>query len=318
VNYRWQEDEGDSSASTEQRLRLNWDTALPLAGFNLTGPEYRWMVEYREFEEKIFEDENFTQTTDTFFTTLTLEPDPEFPELTFDFSRTTSEDDLDEPQTDFVETDWGVRATYDKGPFSIRYSHRESDFENNLTFPTITDLQTPTGVAVDLAGIIYVTDSTANRVFRFSSAGAFLGEFGSFGTGEGRFRNPRGIAVDSSFIYIVDSDNDRVQRFDLQGRFVSEFGSFGTGNGEFNNPYDVAVDSTGIYVTDQDNNRVQKFSLGGNFLFAFPGSFSSPTGIASNGSQVFVADTQNHRIQVFTSSSDRLARASDSSNHPRG
>jgi len=332
VNYRSQEEDGETFSSTEQRIRLNWSTAFsnvdlldlyfqfsqleqnnpdtkelrPLIGFNLTGPEYRWLLEYREFEQENNEPGGFTQTTDTFFTTFTFEPDPDYPDLTVDFSRVSTEDDLDEPQTDFVETNWGVRTRYERGSLAVRASHRERDFDNQLTTLTTTDLQSPVGVAADLAGVIYVTDTSADRVFRFSTSGVFLGDFGGFGSGEGQFNNPLGIDVSPSFIYVVDSENDRVERFDMTGRFVSEWGSFGSGNGQFDAPYGVAVDATGVYVTDQGNDRVQKFTADGIFLFSFgafgsgPGNFSSPSGIASNGSQVFVADTQNHRVQVFT------------------
>ncbi|GAB4341886.1 MAG: hypothetical protein Kow0099_19000 [Candidatus Abyssubacteria bacterium] len=331
VNYLRQESEDETFTSMEQRLRLNYATALsnvdlldlyfqfsrdeqtnpdaeelrPLAGLNLRGPEYRWLLEYREFEDRDREPGGVTRTTDTLFTTFTYEPDPEYPRVTLDYSRTESEDDAEPSQTDFVETDWGVRASYDRGQLSLNYSHRENTFDNNLFAVVPTNFQRVTGVAVDLAGIIYITDSSQNRVFRFSPAGAFLGEFGGFGTGEGQFINPRGIAVTSSFIYVVDSGNNRVQRFDLTGTFVSEFGTFGTGPAQFDNPYGIAVDSTGVYVTDQGNDRVQKFTADGIFLFAFgttgngPGNFSSPSGVISDGSLVFVADTQNHRIQVF-------------------
>lgn len=332
VNYRSQEENGETSSSTEERITLNWSTAFnnidllnlyfqfsrleqnnpdteelrPLVGLNLTGPEYHWLIEYREFEQDSDEPGGFTQTTDTLFTTFTFEPDPEYPDLTLDFSRVSAEDDLEEPQTDFVETNWGVRTTYEKEAFSIRAQHRERDFDNQLTTVTTTNLQLPVGVAVDLAGVIYVTESVTDRVFRFSPSGTFLGDFGGFGSGEGQFNDPRGIDVSSSFIYVVDSENDRVERFDTTGRFISEWGTFGSGNGQFNSPYGVAVDATGVYVTDQGNDRVQKFTAAGAFLFSFgtfgsgPGNFSSPSGIASNGALVFVADTQNHRIQVFT------------------
>lgn len=332
VNYRKQEQDGETFSASEQRLRLDWNTALsnvdlldlyfqysqqeqknpdaeeirPLFGFNLSGPEYRWLLEYREFEQINDEPGGFTQTTDTLFTTFTFKPDPEYPDLTLDFSRTESKDDLPQPQTDFVETDWGLRSTYQKGPLSLRYSHRENEFDNELTTLATINLQGVSGAAVDQAGIIYVTDSAANLVFRFSPSGVFLGEFGGFGSGEGLFINPLGIDVSPSFIYVVDSGNNRVQRFDLTGRFISEWGTFGIGPGEFDTPYGVAVDSTGVYVTDQGNDRVQKFTADGVFLFSFgttgagPGNFSSPSGITSNGTLVFVADTLDHRIQVFT------------------
>ncbi|RJP21798.1 MAG: 6-bladed beta-propeller [Candidatus Abyssobacteria bacterium SURF_5] len=325
VNYVRSEDDGETFTSMEQRVRLNWNTAFsnvdllnlyfqfarqeqtnpdseelrPLVGLNLVGPEYRLMTEYRQFTDRNLEDDGFTLETDTFFTVLDLDYGPEFPDLTLDFIRVESKDDADEPRTDFVETDFGLRTTYQNGPLLVRYSHRENIFDNNLTFLSPIELDAPIGVAVDIAGTIYVTDAASDRVLRFSPSGAFIGEFGSFGTGQGLFRDPAGIAVSPDSIYVVDSGNDRVQRFDLTGTFVSEWGILGSQPGEFNDPFGIAVDPTGVYVTDRVNDRVQKFTADGIFLFSIIG-FNEPHGIASSGSLIFVADTSNHRIQVFT------------------
>lgn len=330
-NYSGQEEDQETFYTSETLLRLMWRTALsntdtlnfhvqyfrkdisnpeteqirPLFGINASGRKYRWVFEYSEFEQRNLEGTIFTQTTDSLFTTFHFEPDDEYPDLTFDFSRRTSKDDLEQPNVDYTETDWGLRTTYDKDPISFRYGHRENEFDNHLTFLTATNLQIVTGVAVDQSGGIYATDSFADRVFRFSVSGVFLGEFGMTGSGEGQFQDPSGIEINAGIIYVVDSTNHRVQRFNSAGNFLSEWGSLGFGNGEFNTPYGIAIDDTGVYITDQVNDRVQKFTNEGQFLISFgspgagSGNFESPSGITSNGNLVFVADTMNHRIQVF-------------------
>ena len=51
----------------------------------------------------------------------------------------------------------------------------------------------------------------------FSPQGAFLFEWGSFGSGESQFDGPEGIAVDGSGnVYVADWGNDRVQVFKIQ------------------------------------------------------------------------------------------------------
>jgi hypothetical protein len=89
--------------------------------------------------------------------------------------------------------------------------------------------------------------------------------FGSDGIGNGQFRSPGGIAIDSvSNIYVVDSVNPRIQKFSQDGVYQSQFGSEGSDPGEFNYPYDIAIDSAdNIYVTDGVNNRIQKFDSEG-------------------------------------------------------
>jgi hypothetical protein len=90
-------------------------------------------------------------------------------------------------------------------------------------------------------------------------------KFGSLGSGDGQFNQPRGVAVDASgSIYVVDSDNHRVQKFGPTGNFLTKWGQYGTGNGHFNMPTQIAIHpSTGnLYVVDYKNNRVEVFSAG--------------------------------------------------------
>ena len=98
--------------------------------------------------------------------------------------------------------------------------------------------------------------------------GVFINKWGTEGTGNGQFSNPRGIAVapDGS-VYVADYSYSNVgsaiQKFTSEGVFVSKWGTLGTGNGQFSDPTGVAVVSDGsVYVVDSDNKRIQKFSVG--------------------------------------------------------
>jgi DNA-binding beta-propeller fold protein YncE len=167
------------------------------------------------------------------------------------------------------------------------------------------------GISTDGKINIYVADSFNNRIQVFDATGKFLFQFGSFGTGDGQFRLPGDVAVDSAGnIIVTEIDNHRVQKFDSGGNFLFKFGSLGSGDGQFNNPRGVAVDSLNIiHVLDRANQRVQLFDPSGNFLFKFgsagsgDGQFSGvgAIGIAvdKNRFRIYVADTFNHRIQVF-------------------
>jgi DNA-binding beta-propeller fold protein YncE len=101
---------------------------------------------------------------------------------------------------------------------------------------------------------------------------SFLAKFGSFGTTNGKFRNPHGIAVDSSNnVYVADRGNDRIQKFGLGGNFLAKFGTTGTGEGEFSEPTDVIIHSSSgnISVADYTNNRIQEFDSSRTFLRTF-------------------------------------------------
>jgi sugar lactone lactonase YvrE len=74
----------------------------------------------------------------------------------------------------------------------------------------------PFGVATD-AGNVYVADVSNSRIQKFSGTGTYLRQWGSFGSGNGQFGSPTGMAIDASGnVYVADSGNNRVQKFGHQ------------------------------------------------------------------------------------------------------
>ena len=75
-------------------------------------------------------------------------------------------------------------------------------------------LQSPHGIATDMCGFIFVTNSFKNCVSVFSKDGVFIHSFGSRGSDHGQFFGPQGIAISpTGEIYVCDSENKRVQIF---------------------------------------------------------------------------------------------------------
>ena len=129
----------------------------------------------------------------------------------------------------------------------------------------------PQGVAVDGAGTVYIAD-TLNHTIRTISPGGVVttlaGLAGAGGNTDGtgsaaRFRQPRGLAVDTTgAVYVADSSNFTIRKI-APGGVVTTFaglaGFFGTTNGtgsaaRFDQPRGVAVDSAGtVYVADTNN-----------------------------------------------------------------
>lgn len=94
----------------------------------------------------------------------------------------------------------------------------------------------------------------------FDTQGTFLYKIGDKGHGEGRFKDPRGLAVESNDrLFVCDTGNHRIQVFSVDGR-VSLFGSYGAQLGQVDRPQDIAISHDGTaFVTDHNNARVQVF-----------------------------------------------------------
>jgi len=62
--------------------------------------------------------------------------------------------------------------------------------------------------------VAFVTDTGNNRVQKFTSAGSFLLQWGSFGSANGRFSGPMGVATDGSGnVYVCDAYHNRLEKF---------------------------------------------------------------------------------------------------------
>jgi streptogramin lyase len=152
----------------------------------------------------------------------------------------------------------------------------------------------PFGVAVDIAGNVYVADSDERQHFtirKVTPAGVvttLAGLAGSIGSADGlgstaRFAGPSGVGVDSAGnVYVADSDNNTIRKvtpqgevttlaglpqFDKNGNFVA--GSRGSKDGtgstaRFAFPYGLALDDAGtLYVADGANNTIRKVTPDG-------------------------------------------------------
>ena len=200
---------------------------------------------------------------------------------------------------------------------------------------TAAQLDTPTGVAVDASGNVYIADSHNNRIRKVS--GGTIATFAGTGTpgfvGDGASASaaqlalPTGVAVDASGnVYIADTNNDRIREV-AQGTITTI-----AGNGEellagdggaataasLDLPTGVAVDAAGrVYIADRHNQRVRMIDTNGSistvagsgavtFSGGFAGDGSSattaslakPAGVAvDSAGTVYVADTNNQRIR---------------------
>ena len=192
----------------------------------------------------------------------------------------------------------------------------------------------PTGVAVDASGNVYVADTGNNTIRKITSAAVvttLAGTAGTFGSADGTgsaatFSNPYGVAVDASGnVYVADPGNSTIRKITSAGVVTTLAGTAGVlghadGIGSaasFSDPYGVAVDVSGnVYVSDSGNNTIRKITPAGvvTTLAGTAGvrgsadgtgsaaSFSYPYGVAVDASgNVYVTDYLNNAIRKITS-----------------
>src|SRR6266480_4288574 len=146
------------------------------------------------------------------------------------------------------------------------------------------EFDSPTEIAVDGNGNVFVADTGNGRIEKFSSTGAFLSIIGSKGSGRGQFAQPNGIAIDrAGDIYVAEAGNHRVQKLAPDGTFIAEWKGPELG---FYGPRRIAIcPDDSIYVVDQGHNRIVKFSPDGQVLASWgskgngAGEFNDPTSV---------------------------------------
>ena len=96
-----------------------------------------------------------------------------------------------------------------------------------------------------------------------NEAGEYLRQFGTKGSGNGQFKRPDVIDVDSKgTVWVGDQINSRIQAFNEAGEYLTQFGTAGAGAGQFSfgYPMGIATDAKGnLWVADTNNNRVQRW-----------------------------------------------------------
>ena len=176
------------------------------------------------------------------------------------------------------------------------------------------EFSSPTGIALDKEGNIYIADTDNHSIQKLDKTGKFLARWGSEPTAdEGGFYYPRGLAIGANdTLFVADSGNNRVQKFDLDGNVMQAWGKFGfawrgADLGKFDVPWGLATDQEGnLYVSDTSNARIQKFKSDGTPLLkwgrdgSFDGAFFFPRGVAVDFvGNIYVADESNNRVQKF-------------------
>jgi sugar lactone lactonase YvrE len=166
--------------------------------------------------------------------------------------------------------------------------------------------QSAHSVTIDSQGSLWVTDSAAHVVHKFSPDGRLLMTLGKKGvagdnTSRDSFNQPNHVAIaPNGDIYVSDGYvNARVVHFSGAGQFVRIIGGVkGSQPGQLQLPHGVALDSRGrILINDSDNQRVSIFDKDGKFVEAWP--YPSRGGIAvAADDTVYVSDVNAGIVNI--------------------
>jgi len=189
---------------------------------------------------------------------------------------------------------------------------------------SVARFNSPSGLAIDPAGNVYVADTGNNAIRRVAPdgtvttvAGDGIAGFRDGRATEARFNGPIGVAVDGQgHLIVADTYNDRIRRIAADGTVSTLAGagipgaSDGTGpSAFFDTPSGVAVEASGtIYVADTGNNAVRTIGANGVVETLVWGLYDAPVrpiGIATGEGDLYVTDD---RGRIFGIAADNTAR----------
>jgi sugar lactone lactonase YvrE len=221
-----------------------------------------------------------------------------------------------------------------------------------------TSLTNPTGVAVDIAGNVYVGDWSGliRKIWALDGAITTVAGTGTLGySGDGgpatsaMLGKPSGIAIDNAGnIYIADADNNRIRRVEVSTGIITTIAGTGasTDSGDggpathagVSRPSGIAIDSAGNVYFGSGWAWVRKVTadtgaistVAGKFGTSFSGDkgpaidahFWDPVPGAVDGSgDIYVADFENSRIRKMAAATrivDTVAGSAPCSSGPLG
>ncbi|MEU5050315.1 RICIN domain-containing protein [Streptomyces sp. NPDC021096] len=230
-----------------------------------------------------------------------------------------------------------IRKIATDGKISTIAGTGTAGFSGDGGLATAAWLNTPLGVALDSAGILYIADYGNHRIRKISTDGkistvAGTGSGGFAGDGgpalSAQLNYPYGVTIDGAGdLYIADHNNHRVRKVAADGK-ISTLAGTGTAGfsgddglataARLNTPLGVAVDSTGdLYIADYNNHRVRKVAadgkistvagtgsagFGGDGGPAASAQLNYPLGLAVDCvDTLYIADYVNNRVRRVAS-----------------
>jgi len=203
---------------------------------------------------------------------------------------------------------------------------------------TKSSLYSPTGVAIDRTGNLYIADSSNNRIRMVDASGIIStvagdgssGYYGDRGIArKAGLSMPSAVAVDGNgILYIADTKNSVIRMVDPSGIIYTAAGTGTQGysgdggtatSADLSAPFGIAVDGNGaFYIADTGNSVIRMVdssgiisTVAGNGTPGYSGDggtawkeqLKMPSGVAVDGvGALYIADTNNQRIRMVDTS----------------
>ena len=231
-------------------------------------------------------------------------------------------------------TDDVIREVNTHGVISTVAGNGTAGYSGDGGQATAAELNTPTGIALDAAGDIFIADSSNNVIREVNGSTGVITTFAGNGTAgysgdhgqatAAELKKPSAVAIDSAGdVYIADTANNVIREVNGSTRVITTIAGDGTAGysgdhgqataADLSGPTGIAVSSTGnIFIADTINNVVREVSGGvittvaGDGVAGYSGdngaattaALSGPTGIAIDSSgNLDIADTGNNVIR---------------------
>ena len=150
------------------------------------------------------------------------------------------------------------------------------------------NMSCPWAIACGRDGVWAVTDDNYHCVYIFDDQDQLIRKFGSNGSDNGQFSNPRGLAFDANNdLYVSDHSNNRVQKFNMNSEYLLQFDRHQISRkSQLNDPYGrqriskkcqlqvtnpygtgITVHNGRLYIAEYTYGCVSVFQVNGQFCF---------------------------------------------------
>jgi sugar lactone lactonase YvrE len=232
-----------------------------------------------------------------------------------------------------ADTDSLVLKLDQQGILTVVAGNGSAGFSGDGGSARSASLNSPSGLAVDSAGNLFIADSNNNRIRKVTPGGVITTVAGngaqSF-TGDGgpatsaSLDGPAGVALDSvGNLFISDSGNNRIRKVTTAGVIATVAGSSAQGFSGDGGPatsaslfssLGIAVDNAGnLFIADYNNDRIRMVTPAGVISTiagsGFPGysgdggpatraAIFEPAGVAiDSAGNLVIADNANSRVR---------------------